>query len=114
MVGISKRESREAERQYQMVQRSAKVLPEGGVRTGVVCREQKGEHVDRSANARGTYQNSTHQCETDGQLSIGHEKSDCRSMWQYKSLEHWNHKRVSAIVDKAVDPKLKPAPKSEL
>src|SRR5260370_1743800 len=97
-----------------MIQRAAEVLPEGCVRSGIICREQQGKQIDQCRSARGTNKYTEHKGHTDGQLAVRNQKCDWRRMGQHKSAEHRNHKRVSAVFQKFVDPELKTAVQSEL
>lgn len=41
-----------------MIERSAEVLPERGVRTGIICGEQQAQHVNESEEAGGANEDS--------------------------------------------------------
>src|SRR5712692_6253923 len=51
-VGFSQGKRSEAQRQHQVIQRGAKVLPEKRMRTRIVRGEQQSQHVDHPPHAR--------------------------------------------------------------
>ena len=97
-----------------MIERSAEVLPERGVRARVVCGKQQDQHVNESEEAGGANEDSRDERQTDTQLTIRNEECNRRGMWQNEILQDRLHEGICAIFKKAVDPKLKSSMKREL
>jgi len=94
-----------------MTQACAEVLPEGRSRTGIVRREEHGEHQEETAEACGTHQDAQNEPEPDGQFAVRYQEGDARSVRKDKATENGRHERVSASLEEFVDPELKAAVK---
>ncbi len=114
LVAGSYDECQEADREDTVVERSSEVLPHGGVRAGVVGREQQGHHIDESECAGQPDADSRDQRDADGEFSVGDEKRDGRRVRQDEPAEYGNHERVGSSIEEAVDPELKSTVQREL
>jgi len=114
MVRVAEQKGSEAERQHEVIQGSAEVLPEGRVRSGVVRRKQQREHEEKPEQARRAHQHAEHEAQADRQLSVGHQEGDWGPVWQNESPQHGGHERIRSARQEAVDPGLKAAAEREL
>ena len=103
----------EAERKYGVAQACSEVLPEGRRCTGIVRREEHGQHKDESAEACGAYHDTENQREPDRQFAIGHQKGDACRVPENKTSQNGRHERISPSLEELVDPELKAAVKSK-
>src|SRR5260370_29303060 len=113
LVRSSNQKGQEAKRQHTMVQRSAEVLPEGRAGAGIVGGKEQRQHIQQAKCASGTHQNAKDQRHADGQFPVRHKEGHRRRVWQHEGSKHWNHKRVSTIAQKYLNPKLKSAMERE-
>ena len=97
-----------------MAEAGAEVLPEGGVRAGVGRGEKKGEHEDEAAEAGGADEDAKNEGDTDGEFAVSDEEGDGSGVRENEAAEGGDHEGIGAAIEKAVDPILKAAVKSEL
>src|SRR5215469_14868895 len=103
-----------------MVSGSTEVLPKRRPaarvvrRHRVIGRQQQCEHVYESADTRRPNSYSGHQRDANGQLTVCHKKRDRCGVGQYERAQYGDHKRIRAVLEKSIDPKLKSATKGEL
>jgi len=96
-----------------VAQACAEVLPEGRSRTGIVRREEQGEHEEEAAETCGTHHDAEEEGEANRQFAIGYQEGDACAVWKDKAAENGRHERVNASLEEFVDPELKAAVKCE-
>jgi len=90
-------------------------LPHGGRCAWIVGREKNGEHEDQAAGAGDADEDAERERKADGELAVGDQEGDRRGVREDEIPEDWRHEGIgAALVEKAIDPKLEAAVKSEL
>src|SRR6185369_17524530 len=90
------------------------VLPERRVRPWVVGREQQRDHVHHSKPTRQAHENARNETDADSKFAISHKERNGSRVWKNQTAQHRHHERISTVLQKAIDPELKPAAESEL
>src|SRR5215467_4567547 len=97
-----------------MAEAGAEVLPESSSTAGIVRREKQRQHKNPAADACGPHEDAEDERDADRKLTIGHEKSNRRSVSEHKSAKYRRHEGIGPAVEKSVDPVLETAVKCEL
>jgi len=98
-----------------VLQRRPKVLPEHGIRAGIIGWEQQREHVDDSKGAREAHGDAQDQRDADGELAVGYEQGNRMRVREHELLQNRHHEGIrGALRQKPLNPALESAAEHEL